>query len=425
MPESSTRVHGFQRPFDNHQLASWVALIIFLVLFYTLYLPLHTDAAGIVLGALYTATAAIVTYSAWKAMIIDPSDPSVAAKRLNSIAASSSAEGADTMWCYLCKVSVSRRSKHCRRCNKCVDVFDHHCPWLNTCIGAQNYRLFLVLLGSVFVLTCLQMGTAVHAAVAPYLEPAELERLRETYPHLPEAALAALLAVSCLLAFVTWLLITQLLLFHAGLLCRGLTTYEFIIAQRQKEKAEAAADEKRKPTRRTLFVRELQKQMPCLQMCRLCSEVERVERKPAGAANWAQAGALAGVQPRTGQARIQQHSLTVAYARRRADGKVSAQASEFRPPCSHSLLRLRRVLWTQGASPREARMVRLKEPRELVEECVGRLARAHARGGAVRHACPHGAQVRAGASESSTDAKTLNAQVLHAREVEADAPRLR
>ena len=126
MPESSTRVHGFQRPFDNHQLASWVALIIFLVLFYTLYLPLHTDAAGIVLGALYTATAAIVTYSAWKAMIIDPSDPSVAAKRLNSIAASSSAEGADTMWCYLCKVSVSRRSKHCRRCNKCVDVFDHH-----------------------------------------------------------------------------------------------------------------------------------------------------------------------------------------------------------------------------------------------------------------------------------------------------------
>ena len=281
MPESSTRVHGFQRPFDNHQLASWVALIIFLVLFYTLYLPLHTDAAGIVLGALYTATAAIVTYSAWKAMIIDPSDPSVAAKRLNSIAASSSAEGADTMWCYLCKVSVSRRSKHCRRCNKCVDVFDHHCPWLNTCIGAQNYRLFLVLLGSVFVLTCLQMGTAVHAAVAPYLEPAELARLRETYPHLPEAALAALLAVSCLLALVTWLLITQLLLFHAGLLCRGLTTYEFIIAQRQKEKAEAAADEKRKPTRRTLFVRELQKQMPCLQMCRLCSEVERVDRKPA------------------------------------------------------------------------------------------------------------------------------------------------
>ena len=99
---------------------------------------------------------------------------------------------------------------------------------------------------------------------------------------------------------------------------------------------------------------------------------------------------LTGVQPRTGQARIQQHSLTVAYARRRADGKVSAQAGEFRPPCSHALLRLRRVLWTQSASPREARMVRLKEPRELVEECVGRLARADARGGAVRHACPHG-----------------------------------
>ena len=178
MPESSTRVHGFQRPFDNHQLASWVALIIFLVLFYTLYLPLHTDAAGITLGALYTATAAIVTYSAWKAMIIDPSDPSVAAKRLNSIAASSSAEGADTMWCYLCKVSVSRRSKHCRRCNKCVDVFDHHCPWLNTCVGERNYRWFLLFL--IYHSFLCFYSVYIHATIALHIGY-DVHRLHEAY----------------------------------------------------------------------------------------------------------------------------------------------------------------------------------------------------------------------------------------------------
>ncbi|KAK8534597.1 hypothetical protein V6N13_080936 [Hibiscus sabdariffa] len=32
----------------------------------------------------------------------------------------------------LCEVEVFRYSKHCRVCDKC---FDHHCRWLNNCIG--------------------------------------------------------------------------------------------------------------------------------------------------------------------------------------------------------------------------------------------------------------------------------------------------
>lgn len=30
-------------------------------------------------------------------------------------------------YCSLCKVEVSKCSKHCRVCDKCVDGFDHHC----------------------------------------------------------------------------------------------------------------------------------------------------------------------------------------------------------------------------------------------------------------------------------------------------------
>ncbi|MCB0370870.1 MAG: hypothetical protein KDD45_15965 [Bdellovibrionales bacterium] len=28
---------------------------------------------------------------------------------------------------------------HCKRCRRCVEFFDHHCKWLNNCIGAKNY----------------------------------------------------------------------------------------------------------------------------------------------------------------------------------------------------------------------------------------------------------------------------------------------
>lgn len=46
--------------------------------------------------------------------------------------------------CHTCRIIRPLRSKHCTKLKKCVSLFDHYCPYVNTTIGAYNYRSFVL-----------------------------------------------------------------------------------------------------------------------------------------------------------------------------------------------------------------------------------------------------------------------------------------
>lgn len=49
-------------------------------------------------------------------------------------------------YCRTCLVLKPIRSKHCPKCGMCIARLDHHCTWINRCVGYGNHRIFVIFL---------------------------------------------------------------------------------------------------------------------------------------------------------------------------------------------------------------------------------------------------------------------------------------
>ena len=54
-------------------------------------------------------------------------------------------------YCEKCKCIKPDRTHHCSVCGQCVLKMDHHCPWVNNCVGFTNYKFFVLFLGYALV----------------------------------------------------------------------------------------------------------------------------------------------------------------------------------------------------------------------------------------------------------------------------------
>lgn len=121
----------------------------------------------------------------------------------------------DQKICQVCKVEQPLRAKHCRECGHCIGLFDHHCPWIGTCIGEKNRLYFWWYL---FFECVLINWTLINCIQSIYYTSDFWFFIR------CNAVLCIIISLSGLFG----LLVTFLLILHTYLVMTNKTTWEFL-----------------------------------------------------------------------------------------------------------------------------------------------------------------------------------------------------
>jgi hypothetical protein len=53
-------------------------------------------------------------------------------------------KGESFLICRKCSTVRPERAHHCSICDRCIKRMDHHCPWVNNCIGEGNQKYFIL-----------------------------------------------------------------------------------------------------------------------------------------------------------------------------------------------------------------------------------------------------------------------------------------
>ncbi|KAL9256084.1 putative protein S-acyltransferase 14 [Drosera capensis] len=119
-------------------------------------------------------------------------------------------------FCRKCNHLKPPRCHHCSVCGRCVLKMDHHCVWVVNCVGALNYKYFLLFLLYTFLETSLVTVSLLSQFIA-FFSDGEI-------PGTPSTLATTFLAFVLNLAFA--LSVLGFLIMHTSLVAANKTTIE-------------------------------------------------------------------------------------------------------------------------------------------------------------------------------------------------------
>ncbi|KAG8343115.1 putative DHHC palmitoyltransferase [Trypanosoma vivax] len=241
------RRSGFECPLDTLQLCAWGVIVLLGIMYCALHAPVleapwvfvFSATTGIFLFSIVTLKVSLSLSRIEDPIIFSRTEARIEKSRLTQEAAP---EGREP--CFFCCRFVIEGSKHCSVCDKCVPGFDHHCRWLNTCVGDGNYKRFLCFMITAWFGIGFLLSVSSYILSLAFRDRSEFEKkLKDSYGFSSFFAYIAFLFIMMCLCLVGLCALGKLICFHIMLCYLHTTTYQRFLEKRMKDRAQNSSRE--------------------------------------------------------------------------------------------------------------------------------------------------------------------------------------
>jgi len=121
-------------------LILYAEFVVLRVILYSHPNPLYS----VINGLIFLILAFLAISSHLRTMLTDPGAVPRGNATKENIQRMGFEEGQVIFKCPKCCSIKPERAHHCSVCQRCIRKMDHHCPWVNNCVGEQNQKFFVL-----------------------------------------------------------------------------------------------------------------------------------------------------------------------------------------------------------------------------------------------------------------------------------------